>query len=141
MMPPVGGNGGADPKVPPKTSGGGSPMGSGGQGGMAGNCGDIDFFGECTGDMLAWCSGGTLVERDCAAESKICAWVDDRIGNNCVDPPDPCMGLTIEGECVGSLLRYCLNEMINGINCADDGRLCAFDNNLMFYNCIDAPPP
>lgn len=54
-------------------------------------CGGLDYLGECVGDVARWCSDGTTVaERDCAAEGRVCRWIDDQVGYYCTDPlPTP----------------------------------------------------
>lgn len=123
----------------PPGTGGGAP-GAGG-GGPVGNCGTVDYQGECTGALLSWCNDGELVETDCAATDRVCEHVDDTIGYDCVVPPDPCEGLTLEGECVGNLLRYCSSEQIVEVDCAAQSLLCGFDTTYDFYDCVDPPPP
>lgn len=120
----------------------GGDAGDGGAGGGAvDECGTVDYFGECNGEQLAWCNQGQLVETDCAAADKVCELVSDTIGYDCVEPPDPCEGLTVEGECQGDTLRYCLSEQITEVDCAAQSQVCGYSDTLGFYDCIDPPPP
>ncbi|MEJ7729183.1 MAG: peptidoglycan DD-metalloendopeptidase family protein [Polyangiaceae bacterium] len=50
----------------------------------SGECGDLDFSGECDGDTLRWCEDDALQTYDCATVGKSCGWQDDTVGNNCV---------------------------------------------------------
>jgi 3D (Asp-Asp-Asp) domain-containing protein len=70
-----------------------SPYGGGGGGGGDTDaeppadgdaCQGLDFLGECQGDLLRWCEGGTLRQSDCAARGLVCAWQSNDVGYNCV---------------------------------------------------------
>ena len=52
-------------------------------------CGTVTFQGFCEGDTLVYCNlNETEVERvDCAANNRVCGFVNDEIGYNCVEPP------------------------------------------------------
>ncbi len=140
---------GDDPPAPPagppgpstgsgssgKGAGGGASNEGGAGGGPADDCGGVDYFGQCQGELLAWCDGGELVESDCAAQGKICALYDDVVGYDCVEPPDPCGGVTFEGECDGELLRYCSSGELVEIDCAAEGQSCAFVAASGYYDC------
>jgi hypothetical protein len=47
------------------------------------NCGDLDFRGECDGDVARWCSDGTIETEDCAAQGSSCGFIDDETGFYC----------------------------------------------------------
>jgi hypothetical protein len=49
-----------------------------------GDCGGLDFAGECDGATLRWCEDGSLHAYDCASIGKACGWQDESVGNNCV---------------------------------------------------------
>lgn len=51
-------------------------------------CAGLTAQGECQGDLLRWCEGGAIQQRDCAAEGLVCAWQDDAAGNRCLPMPD-----------------------------------------------------
>jgi hypothetical protein len=46
-------------------------------------CMGIDFLGECRGDVVVWCSGGTLSQVDCAAQQQSCEFIDEDFGYYC----------------------------------------------------------
>ncbi|MEZ4470244.1 MAG: hypothetical protein R3F60_05460 [bacterium] len=50
----------------------------------AGGCGDIDWFGECRGDVLVWCDGGRLQQVDCAASGSACGFESEQVGYTCL---------------------------------------------------------
>ncbi|MCB9550212.1 MAG: hypothetical protein H6706_30825 [Myxococcales bacterium] len=51
----------------------------------ADGCGQIDYAGVCEGDVVAYCNNGTLVRHDCGPAGATCGWVNDDIGNWCVE--------------------------------------------------------
>ena len=53
-------------------------------GGDGGDCGGLDFAGECDGSTLRWCEDGALHSYECASIGKACGWQDDAVGNNCI---------------------------------------------------------
>jgi hypothetical protein len=55
-------------------------------------CGDIDFLGECDGDIVRWCDNGSLAEINCASEfvpglPASCEFISDDLGFYCALPP------------------------------------------------------
>lgn len=67
----------AEPAPPPPDEGAPPPPENG--------CGDIDFFGVCEGAVVVYCSNGALVRYDCGPSNTTCGWVNDEIGNWCVE--------------------------------------------------------
>ena len=138
-------------------------------GGDPGGCGDIDLQGECVGDVLHYCSGGELQEVDCAAQGKSCGfdaqfeWFDCVDGAGCipdcegkqpgdpngcggtcpgVDPPDGACGeVTTEGMCEGNTLKYCSNGEIQEFDCTQFDKVCGFDEQFAWYDCVDGGGP
>jgi hypothetical protein len=53
-------------------------------------CGGLDSFGECDGDVALWCEDGEVREVDCEERNQTCAWYGDAVGYFCVprSPPD-----------------------------------------------------
>jgi hypothetical protein len=58
-------------------------LGSSDPGNPGDPCEGLDYFGECQGEVARWCDDGELRTRDCGAEGKDCAWVNDQIGYYC----------------------------------------------------------
>ncbi|MEZ4468932.1 MAG: hypothetical protein R3F43_32000 [bacterium] len=50
-----------------------------------GGCGQIDYAGVCEADVVVYCNNGTLVRHDCGPAGATCGWVNDDIGNWCVE--------------------------------------------------------
>ena len=48
-------------------------------------CGAVDYFGVCEGDVAAWCNQRNLSRYDCGARGMTCGWVNDSLGNWCVE--------------------------------------------------------
>lgn len=46
-------------------------------------CMGIDYLGRCEGAVAVWCDSGMLRRRDCGAEGRTCAWIDDTSGYYC----------------------------------------------------------
>jgi len=67
-----------------------SGSGSGGSAGSSGDppatdeCGTVTTEGECSGDVLSYCSSGSLVTLDCAASGQGCGWDYSNYYYNCI---------------------------------------------------------
>ena len=100
-------------------------------------CGDVSFFGACDGDTLTWCDSssgaGVVRTRDCAAcGGQACLLQDNVVGFACVD--NPCGDLTFEGECDGTVARWCDDHVVQTQDCADSGEVCGFvDDDTGFF--------
>jgi hypothetical protein len=107
----------------------------------AGDCGAIDYAGVCQGDVLQYCDGGTLASIDCAASSRACAYVDDTVGNNCVDTgaAGSCGGVTAQGTCAGNVLSYCSGGAVVQTDCAPLNMTCGWQDANTGYNCLPIP--
>lgn len=63
---------------------------SGGSAGGSGDppatdeCGTVTTEGECSGDVLSYCSSGSLVTMDCATSGQTCGWDDANYYFNCL---------------------------------------------------------
>jgi uncharacterized protein YkwD len=126
-------------------------------------CGDLDFLGECDGDLARWCDSGQVRERDCAALGMTCQRVDDSVGFYCTaNPPDetvlpgemssaadPCEGLDFLGTCDGDIARWCDGGQVRVRDCSQEGKVCDYVDDSVGYYCttgdspapVDPPPP
>ena len=99
------------------------------------NCLDCARLGErgprCEEGRRMSCATGQLVIEDCAAMGRECT------PDACLEPPDPCGGLSFEGQCEGDLLRWCDEDQPNAVDCAETGRVCGHHNDELGYNCLD----
>lgn len=50
------------------------------------DCGDLDYRGRCDGDVAKWCQGGDVHQNNCAADGKVCRYVNDDVGFFCTAP-------------------------------------------------------
>jgi hypothetical protein len=98
-------------------------------------CGDVTGFGACDGDVLRYCDDGAVVTRDCGqcGGDQVCSLVDNVAGFACI--ADPCGALTFQGECQGNVARWCENNTVQTVNCADDGSTCGFIDDETGFFC------
>ncbi len=109
-------------------------------------CGGLDYLGQCSGTVAEWCEDGTVKQHDCAADGKICAWVDGETGYWCVDdtaPPqdDGCGGLDYLGRCDGTVAEWCEEGAVQRHDCAADGKICDWVDADTGYWCVDGSAP
>jgi hypothetical protein len=52
----------------------------------------------------------------------------------CVASPDPCGGITYEGCCEGTTAKWCENDQVQFVDCADEP-LCGWDASAGYYYC------
>jgi hypothetical protein len=100
------------------------------------------------GDKLV-SSCDPCVQQICAQDPYCCStqWdgqcvseVDSVCGNTCGPPPpappDPCNGVTFEGECNGCVLSWCDGSQLHTVDCGASSKQCGWDGNGNFYNCL-----
>jgi len=49
-------------------------------------CGDIDYHGQCHGNVIEWCDGDSLSRIDCTTRGETCGYVNGSVGYFCVSP-------------------------------------------------------
>lgn len=104
-------------------------------------CGNVTYQGICSGTTLTWCEGGALKSVNCSSTGKVCGWQDNTVGNNCLaPPPDPCQTLGYTGSCTGTVLKWCEAGTIKTVDCANQGKVCGWQDSTVGNNCL-APPP
>lgn len=148
-----GGDGTTDLPAPPDLSAG--------EAGPAG-CGKVPPQGCCDGDLLFYCEEGALKQIDCGDKPK-CGWsasgfydcntsgVPDPSGTYGMycsgllpdgapgldggpDASDPCEGITIEGCCDGTVLRFCELGELRVISCKLNP-YCGWHPQGQYYDC------
>ncbi|MGM0596493.1 MAG: agmatine deiminase family protein [Myxococcota bacterium] len=84
-----------------------------------GECGDIDYDGECQGDFSVYCDDGQLVVVDCSDYGQACAYVSSEGWYDCVEQ------LVCEDECVAGEIQ-CSDDQSSVQYCAEtfDGDQC-----------------
>lgn len=111
------------------------------------SCGAESYAGHCEGDVAVWChENGQLARLDCAAEGRICAYVDAETGYYCKTRDNCAAELT---GCNGEVRIFCINGVVAQEDCAALGGLCTQDAGGPL--CVDlngvpladppAPPP
>ena len=104
-----------------------------------GDCGGLDYAGECDGATLRWCESGTLMEVNCASSGRSCSWQDNAVGNNCVaggaESGGACGSVDYNGYCDGDTLVWC-EDGLQKVDCAADGRTCAWQGGGVGNNCV-----
>jgi hypothetical protein len=63
----------------------------------------------------------------------------NRHGGGASPSSDDCGGLTYQGECVGSTVRWCEGG-VREVDCSATGEVCAWESDAIGYNCVPAPP-
>jgi hypothetical protein len=86
-------------------------------------CPGVPTAGLCAGEVLQTCPDGTLVERDCAAESLRCLDAQGEAAR-CGPAPTDCADLPEGGQCVGDHLVLCHLGWLRQMDCASLGGVC-----------------
>ncbi len=108
-------------------------------------CDSGTICGDCLGDeecVLGLC--GSPCIPDC--DGKECGWDGCGPETSCGDCPDgatcdeghcvdPCLGIGFEGCCDETTLRYCDGELIMEVDCAGQGLVCGWMDNVGWYDC------
>jgi V8-like Glu-specific endopeptidase len=104
---------------------------------QAGGCGNIDAVGRCLGNRVMYCDNEQLVEQDCAQEGLICD-LDEANQYRCV--PDPCEGITFQGECEsGDVAVWCEKKQILRRHCQPCGQTCGWAGDALGNYCVNVP--
>jgi hypothetical protein len=53
---------------------------------LSSGCGEVDYLGRCTGNVVEWCENGNLSTKNCENEGKVCRYISDSVGYFCGDP-------------------------------------------------------
>jgi hypothetical protein len=90
-------------------------------------CAGLDYAGRCDGAVAVWCDDGGRAQRlDCAAEGRVCGFVDDATGFYCKSGA-PCPELPAGGVCDGSTRLGCADGAVVREDCGLRGALCVVD--------------
>jgi len=88
-------------------------------------CGSESYLGHCEGDVAVWChDNGLLARLDCAAEGRVCAFVDEDTGYYCKSA-DACDGA--ETGCNGNLRIFCREGLLYQEECGVSNGTCSVD--------------
>ena len=107
-------------------------------------CGEVTYYGECSGDTLRYCSDDTsLIEIDCQAEYGLgCGLQDDVIGYNCGGGDSSegggCGDITVQGTCDGDVAVWCSDDSVAEYDCSVQGKTCGYVDDEVGYWCVSA---
>jgi len=127
-------------------------------------CGDVDYLGECAGDVARWCANGQISTLDCGSQGQVCGYVDDITGYYCreeapqeqrpeaepeaepeVEPePEPapefdgCDGVDFQGYCVGDVVHYCSSGQLVSMDCGVRDQTCGWVDDEVGNDCVEA---
>lgn len=101
-------------------------------------CGPVDAIGMCSGERAIWCASGQLTSETCPAE-QACAWDDASGGFRCLAGDDPCEGLDRRGACDGSSARWCVNGVVQSLDCDSCTQRCAIAGSPEGAYCLADP--
>lgn len=88
-------------------------------------CGTESYLGHCEGDVAVWChDNGLLARLDCAAEGRVCAYVDEETGYYCKSA-DACGGAAT--GCNGNLRIFCREGLLYQEDCGVSQGTCSVD--------------
>jgi hypothetical protein len=111
---------------------------------MTEECDALGYGGECAANGHArWCSGGQIVDIDCAARGQTCAVDSCASGAYCCDAPPPpatseCDMLGIAGVCTSDgHARWCSGGQIQDVDCGAAGQTCQVDTCATGAYCCD----
>ncbi|MCA9562016.1 MAG: trypsin-like serine protease [Myxococcales bacterium] len=92
--------------------------------GHACSCGDIDYIGQCDGNVLVYCTEeGSLRTRDCERRRQFCGWVDDETGYNCTFSA-ACNPEDVGGRCQNGVAINCSDGQTTSTNCGASNLAC-----------------
>jgi hypothetical protein len=88
-------------------------------------CGAESYLGHCEGDVAVWChDNGLLARLDCAAEGRVCAYVDEETGYYCKSA-DACGGAAT--GCNGNVRIFCREGLLYQEDCGLSNGTCSVD--------------
>ncbi len=95
------------------------------------DCGSLDVFGTCDGEVAHWCDRGARFEHDCSMLGATCEYSRAEGGAYCRDLT--CGGLGWRGRCDGTVAEWCELGERTREPCGDPG--CGLTNELDGYFC------
>ncbi len=98
-------------------------------------CDSIQDGGECRGDVLLLCQGGTLSAVDCGWHGLECVSTKDGAGCDAVGNYKNCGSLTYAPACLGHTWMRCVEGVPVGVDCLEQGLNCGWDPAAETYGC------
>jgi hypothetical protein len=117
-------------------------------------CGKVGWAGCCDGEILRFCEGGGLCEKDCSGALH-CGYNKDKGFYDCgtdgqgdpsgtfplaCPPDDLCQGVDYAGCCAGDVAWWCEGNALKSLDCGANGTLsvCGFNGEKKVADCLDA---
>ena len=106
----------------------------------ADDCGQLDTYGSCRGDVAARCINGQVVSEDCSRYGQACDFAPTGAACAPTDAPagysaNRCAGLGFEGTCEGQFAVWCDGDALYAVHCAWTGRSCGWADDGDGYWC------
>jgi agmatine/peptidylarginine deiminase len=89
---------------------------------------------DCSGGCEPNCAGKDCGNDGCGGSCGSCAGSETCQGGQCVPQAGGCDGLTYQGCCDGSFLKYCDKNEVVSVNCSNDQK-CGWLAEKNFYDC------
>ena len=110
--------------------------GSDGCGGSCGSCSGgktCNVSGQCVEPDACTpnCAGKDCGSDGCGGSCGSCQGQQECQGGQCVEPVDPCGGISYEGCCDGTELNYCDNGELKTVDCQS----CGWKQQAQYYDC------
>ncbi|MBU1238594.1 agmatine deiminase family protein [Myxococcota bacterium] len=107
--------------------------------GTGGQCGDIDYDGECQGTYSVYCDEDYLIVDDCAAYGLVCGYLNAEGYYDCVEPKtcqDECEIAEVRCSTDESDVEYCA-ETFDGDTCLEwRSDSCPLDTVCSENGCV-----
>jgi hypothetical protein len=95
--------------------------------------------------VLTFCNEGEVSTVDCGAAEEVCGLnrasglfecLDAEVPDELPEEGAPCPAdLTFEGECVGDVVVWCEDDVVNILDCGAEGLGCALNEEEGYYDC------
>jgi len=98
-------------------------------------CGDLDYLGQCNGNVAEWCDGnGKIRTVNCANHDQVCGWVGDEKGYYCMS--EPCGDVDYFGQCNGDTAIWCKEGKLKEKDCNASGQSCGLYDDETGFFCL-----
>jgi hypothetical protein len=95
-------------------------------------CQGLTFEGECSSNVLRWCDGGQLFERNCPLCGETCLPTES--GFNCVS--SNCGDVDYLGKCEGNTAVWCNTDgELSELDCTNQGQTCGYVDDTIGWYC------
>ncbi|MFT7624667.1 MAG: hypothetical protein ACI9WU_003856, partial [Myxococcota bacterium] len=95
----------------------------------------IDDPNACTPS----CSGKQCGGDGCGGSCGTCTGGQTCNATGQCEAQDNCNGIDSTGNCQGNTLQYCSNDALQTFDCTEFDKVCGFDSDNGWFDCIDDP--